>query len=113
MKLSSITIAVTQMDRMIAFYNAVFSANLAPQGPFYSGQLGEFGLLLCPNEFAGVEAKQNRQQFRFIVDDLDAVLKNGLGAGGEQIDAVQEANNQRIGSLRDPDGNSIEFCQAI
>lgn len=113
MKLTGITIAITNMDSMVAFYNAVFNAQLTPQGPFYSGKLADFDLLMCPNQFAGVEAKQNRQQFKFMVDDVQAIIDSGVRAGGQQIDTVQEANNLRVGSLRDPDGNSIEFYQPV
>ena len=106
---------------MIRFYNAVFEADLTPFTPapfrendaivFYRGHLAGINLLLCPNEVAGVEAHTNRQQFNFAVADVFEVMRIALQSGGSQIDGPQIVEGVITASVRDPDGNSIEFIQ--
>ncbi len=116
MKIDRITIAVTHMKEVVEFYNAVFDSELKPiaglEG-FYSGKLGGFDMLLCPNEIAGVVAEQNRHQFRFVVGDLDAVLSKGRAMGGILIDDAQANGTSKSQGMRDPDGNSMEFIQYL
>lgn len=111
-----ITVAVTHMEKMVAFYNAVFAAELTPFEPFegvtmYRGQLAGINLLFCPNQVAQVQAQQNRQQFNFWVDDVFKVMQVALKAGGTQLDAPKIVESIITGSVYDPDGNSIEFVQ--
>ncbi len=106
---------------MIRFYNAVFEANLTPFTPapfsdddemiFYRGHLAGINLLFCPNDIAGIEADTNRQQFNFAVKDVVQVMRTALQSGGVQIDAPQIVEGVITASVRDPDGNSIEFVQ--
>jgi catechol 2,3-dioxygenase-like lactoylglutathione lyase family enzyme len=108
MQITRITIAVTHIEDMVAFYNEVCHAHLVPQLPFYRGELAGIDLLFCPNEIAGVDAKQNRQQFRFEVDDIHTVLEAVRQNGGEILNEGIE-NGVRLVGVRDPDGNTIEF----
>lgn len=109
---------------MTRFYNVVFEANLTPFVPapfrenadtddvtFYRGHLVGINLLFCPNAVAGIEARTNRQQFNFAVDDVVRVMRIALQSGGTQIDAPQLVDDVLTASVRDPDGNSIEFIQ--
>jgi len=116
MELNGLTIAVTNMDKMVLFYNAVFDANLKPtvnigDSQFYGGTLAGMQLILCPNDIAGVVAEQNRQQFRFQVDNLDTVMKSGQANHGTVINPIDEYKGAKVASLADPDGNTIEFVQ--
>lgn len=116
MELNGLTIAVTNMEQMVKFYNAVFSANLKPtvnigDNQFYGGTLAGVQLTLCPNEIAGVVAEQNRQQFRFQVDDIETVMANGKANHGTEINPIDEYKGAKVASLADPDGNTIEFVQ--
>lgn len=118
MKLDGLTIAVTDMKHMVAFYNAVFDANLEPtvnigDKQFYGGQMLGMQLIFCPNAIAQVVAEQNRQQFRFHVDDIEAVMKNGLANHGTEINAINEYKGAKVASLADPDGNTIEFVELV
>ena len=119
-RIHRITMAVSDMQKMVQFYNAVFASNLTPFTPalfeeqgavFYRGSLAGVNLLMCPNEIAGVEAVTNRQQFNFAVDDVFAVMRIALTSGGEQIDGPRIVEGVITASVRDPDGNSIEFIQ--
>ena len=117
-QLTGVTIAARRMKPMVAFYNAVFAADLQPSfrigtEQFYRGKLGDLELALCPNAIAGVEAQQNRQQFRFQVDDIAAVMTAGMAAGGSEINPIDEFEGAKVASLADPDGNTIEFVQII
>ncbi len=101
-KIDKVTIAVKNMDAMAAFYTKALGAELKKIGPTVTGRLGDVKLLLCPREIAGVTAEQNTIQLRFVVRDLAKTMTAALDAGGEKIDDV---------SVRDPDGNSIEFAE--
>jgi predicted enzyme related to lactoylglutathione lyase len=116
-RISNITIAATRIDTMAAFYNAVLETNFQPIELFpgttaYHGILAGIPVLLCPNSVAQVDAKQNRQQFDFLVDDVQATLDTALAHGGTTLQPVQEHNNTIIASVYDPDGNSMVFSQA-
>ena len=118
MKLDGLTIAVTDMKRMVAFYNAVFACNLEPtvnigDQQFYGGQILDMSLTFCPNGIAGVVAQQNRQQFRFRVDDIADVMAKGLANHGAEINEINEYKGAKVGSLADPDGNTIEFVELV
>jgi predicted enzyme related to lactoylglutathione lyase len=110
MKVTGVTIAVTDMPLMVAFYDAVFEAKLQPLDAYsmtlYQGKLADLDLLLCPNEIASVEAKQNRQQLRVAVASLAEVEARVKDAGGHIINQQDMAFG-----VRDPDGNTLEFVQ--
>lgn len=118
MRLVGLTIAAIHMEGMVRFYNAVFGAGLKPTvhigaEQFYGGAIGGMELTLCPNAIAGVVAEQNRQQFRFEVDDIEAVVEKGLANHGSEINPIDEYKGAKVASLADPDGNTIEFVQLL
>lgn len=118
MKLVGLTIAANNMQEMVRFYNAVFDARLKPTvhigaDDFYGGAIAGIDLALCPNRIAGVIAEQNRQQFRFDVSDIEAVMAAGLANHGSEINPIDEYKGAKVASLADPDGNTIEFVQRI
>ena len=77
----------------------------------YQGKIGNLSLLLCPNEIARADARQNRHQLRFTVADAGATLRMALNAGATLLNDVADHGGDKIASIRDPDGNSIEFIQ--
>ena len=118
MRLVGITIAAVRIEQMVAFYNAVFGARLQPtvhigDAQFYGGAINGIELTLCPNAIAGVVAEQNRQQFRFAVEDLDALMQRGLANHGREINPIDEYKGAKVASLADPDGNTIEFVELL
>ena len=118
MRLTGLTIAAVNMRKMVKFYNAVFYAQLKRTvhiGPeqFYGGKIGDIELTLCPNAIAGVVAEQNRQQFRFEVDDIESVMESGLANHGREINPIDEYKGAKVASLADPDGNTIEFVEIV
>ncbi len=118
MQMVGLTIAATNMKEMVRFYNAVFSAGLKPTvhigaEQFYAGELGGMKLTFCPNSIAGVIAEQNRQQFRFQVADIKAVMAQGLANHGSEINPIEEYKGAKVASLADPDGNTVEFVELV
>ena len=118
MKMTGLTIAAVNMKKMVRFYNAVFTAELKATvhiGPeqFYGGKIGAIELTLCPNAIAGVIAEQNRQQFRFQVEDIEAIMEQGLANHGSEINPIDEYKGAKVASLADPDGNTIEFVELV
>jgi catechol 2,3-dioxygenase-like lactoylglutathione lyase family enzyme len=111
-----ITLATTNMPAMKKFYDAVFGASLQAQEMFgttlYQGTLGGISLLLCPNEIARAKAEQNRHQLRFTVKDIAATMRLALASGATLLNEISDHDGAKIASVRDPDGNSIEFLQA-
>jgi predicted enzyme related to lactoylglutathione lyase len=112
MQLLRVTIAVNQMQPMVTFYNRVLEANLSPfeaaGATFYRGSISGLEILLCPNEIARVDAKQNRKQLTFVVPDLRKILETVESAGGH---VVNQSDDGTICGVSDPDGNTLEFIQ--
>jgi len=110
-----ITLATSNMMAMVKFYDTVFATNLQAMSMFdtmlYQGKIGNVSLLLCPNEIARADAKQNRHQLRFTVADVSETMRLALKTGATLLNDASEQNGEKIGSVRDPDGNSIEFSQ--
>jgi len=114
-KIEKITVAVTHMTQMHAFYTAVFKCELKAIQNYgttlYAGAIGDIDILLCPNEIAGVKAEQNRQQFDFIVTNLDLVIRDAKTSGGKLQEDVHVSEKQKTVTIIDPDGNTIVFIQ--
>jgi len=118
MQMVGLTVAASNMQEMVKFYNAVFNARLKAtvhigEEQFYAGRLCGMKLTFCPNTIAGVVAEQNRQQFRFQVADIEAVMAKGLANHGGEINPIEEYKGAKVASLADPDGNTIEFVEIL
>ena len=118
--LNRVTLATKNMAAMVQFYNKVFGAELVPvpqdganTAAFHQGNLAGIDLVLCSNETARVKATQNRQQLRFLVADLEATMQLVKSAGGKIIGKVNERHDEKVATVHDPDGNSLEFTQSI
>jgi len=113
-QLAQMTLATVRTAEMVKFYNTLFGTAFqtirAYGGTLYHGTLAGIPLILCPNEIAGVEAKQSRHQLTLRVPDLLGLLQIVETAGGGIETAPAEAVVGAI--LRDPDGNTIEVTQA-
>ncbi len=110
--LVKITLAATNVSEMVAFYNAVLNAGLVAletMPDFYRGRLGSVTLIVCPNEVAGVDATQNRQQLCFAIDGLTSRVEAGLQNGGK---LMSTNSNETHYYLIDPDGNTLELMEA-
>ena len=109
-EISGITLAVTNMQDMVKFYSKVFGLNFTAtdigDARLYSADWQGRRLLFCPAEIAKNTAKQNRHQFEFYVQDLDAIKKKIETSGGTIFDSTGNAI-----SVYDPDMNSMVFTR--
>ena len=116
-KISRITIAATDIEKMVEFYNSVFGARLegfeAMGSKFYSGSIAGIYTMMCPNSIAGVSAEQNRHQFDYITDDIDEVVNNALGSHGSLKENISVSEKEKFVTIIDPDGNTLNFIQKL
>lgn len=116
LRVGRIVLAATDMPAMAAFYNEVLEAGLQPFSAYgttlYRGALAGIPFTLCPNEIAGVDARQSRHQFRFAVPDLDAAAQRAVAAGGMLQGEPWEGSGTRVIAIADPDGNTMELESA-
>lgn len=115
MHLHRITIAVNNMETMVQFYNHVLAANLTQAGSplFYTGTLAGFKLFFCSNAIPQIKADKNRQQFHFIVDNLEAALPLVRQNNGQVMDDASEEDGMKAIGIIDPDGNTIVLLQHV
>lgn len=116
-KISKMTLCANNVTAIVGFYNAVLEAHFIPVSDdpagFHKGQIADIPTLLCPNSIAQVDAKQNRQQFDFVVDDLENTVQAALEHGGTIIQAIEKQGSVDVASVYDPDGNSLVFIQQM
>ena len=117
MKLTKITIAPVETEKMVRFYDAVFNTQLRPfeamGTTLYNGQLAGVPLLFCPNDILDIKAEKNRQQLSFSVENFDSFVQTALENGGELLGDIQEGPQGKVCGITDPDGNSIEIVENI
>lgn len=116
-ELSSITMVTEDMTAMLRFYNKVFAADFQPSEILaghqtYVGKLAGLRTIFCPNALVGIEAKRNRHQFHYIVDDVQGIMAIALANGGSILQEQQVINGKELAAVYDPDQNSIVFTQA-
>lgn len=115
--LKGMTVAVVRMSEMVDFYQSVFKAEFQPVDAhgamMFRGRVAGLDLLLCPQEVAGVRAEQGRFQLKFQVHDIHRTIDLALTNGGSLLNAPVDNDGTKAAAVRDPDGNSIEFEQAI
>lgn len=113
--IDKITIAVTDVEKALAFYAAVFGIKFKTfnieGNVLCSGLLGTINIVLCPKSFAGIKASENTIQLRFVVNDIKQAIETGKKYSGEIINEIFQEDNEYYAALRDPDGNSLELIQ--
>lgn len=115
-ELGSLTLVAENMSAMLRFYNTVFDANFQPSEILaghqtYRGTIAGIRTVLCPNALVQIEAKRNRHQLHFVVDDIHAVMAEALANGGKVLDEIKEVHGKLMASVYDPDANSMVFIQ--
>ena len=115
MHLVRIALATTRMAATRHFYNQLFDAKLeavnTPEGTFYQGEIGQLLFTLVPNDVAKVEARQNRHQMTFWVEDIEKTLHAAIQAGGVKMQQSLETSSGKLLAILDPDGNTLEFIE--
>lgn len=114
-QIEGLTLAVTRMEEMLAFYKAVFNLEFDAQEmqsfTLYKTQWAGYSLLFCPASLAQNTATQNRHQFDLIVSDLDAVINAAKANHGELMQAPVQMDGVKSAGIYDPDRNSMVFKQ--
>lgn len=114
-KLQGITIASTNIESMVGFYENVFGVIFTEQDMFgaklYSGNWLGISLLLCPAEIAQNTATQNRHQLDILIPDFDEVISKVLKFGGSLMNDISEENGIRKAGVYDPDNNSMVLIE--
>ena len=115
--LGSMSIATTNMQAMVKFYETVFKTHLSPQKMgryfFYTGQVGNINVTLTPNELKGVQADHNRYHLSFVVPNLEEHLMLAKNSGGMQTQEIDLESDEKYCEILDPDGNPIELVEIL
>ncbi len=113
--IGKVTMAITHMEAMVRFYESVFDTRFesfeAMGERFYQGRLFGCVVLFCPNRIAGVVADQNRHQFDLLTDQIDAVVRRAVDAGGTARDETGPNGGVKTVRITDPDGNTMVVIQ--
>jgi len=113
--IQGITIAITNMKQMLAFYSNVFDIQFEEREMYgsklYSGIWGGLNLLFCPAEIAQNTATQNRHQFDITVSDVQKTIELVLKYKGNTMGEISEDKTTLSIGVYDPDKNSIIFKQ--
>ena len=110
MKVVRVTLAVDELDLMVALYNEAFQCGLEPisGSPLFLGSFAGVEFQLCPNSLAGVVADQNRHQLRLAVEDPEGLAKSVTSARGAIVNRSGSGDRNVIG-VTDPEGNTMEL----
>jgi predicted enzyme related to lactoylglutathione lyase len=111
-------IVSNDLDRLFAFYTALLGATevmrFPEEGPvFYVGlALGDSELGLSSD--ADVQpGSPGRMLLSIEVPDVDALLPDVPGLGGETSGANDMPWGQRVAHIKDPDGNVVNLTQQL
>ena len=114
-KLEGMTIAITNMESMLAFYAEVFGIAFKERNMFnsilYAGKWGDLDILFCPAALAQNTAIQNRHQFDIVVTDLQKMITLAKKYGGTLMGEISENEQMYSVGLYDPDNNSMVLKQ--
>ncbi|WP_420317964.1 VOC family protein [Ekhidna sp.] len=116
-KIIGMTIAVTDMHKMVAFYSKVFHLVFEEiemyESKLSKTQIDAIELLFCPAEIARNTAKQNRHQLEFEVEDLDHTISLvKMNDGTVMGEPSKDSYFVQVG-IKDPDNNSIVIKQVL
>ena len=112
-------IVTNDLDRLLAFYTRLLGAKevmrFPEDGPvFYVGlSLGDSELGLSSD--ADVQpGSPGRMLLSIEVPDVDALLPNVSGLGGESTSGANDMPwGQRVAHIKDPDGNVVNLTQTL
>ena len=115
-RISAVTLACADMDRSVAFYEALGFRVLAggrgtPFTTFDGGQGGFVNLQLVPG---GRDAADVWGRVIFWVADVDAMHERVLGAGlRPEMPPADAPWGERYFHVRDPDGHELSFARRL
>ncbi len=111
--LTTVAIRVHHMAKMVTFYEEAFDAQFREVDTSgLRSQFGEVGgitLKLVPLRRSADFEGYPSHQLGFEVDDVEAVIAIAIRHGGRQEGSISRDGNRIHGSVRDPDGNTLEI----
>ena len=109
--ITGMTIAVTNMEAMLAFYTNVFDIDFTPSDMYntklYAGYWAGFNVLFCPAHIAQIFAAQNRHQLEIQVSNIEQAVQLAIQHGGAKMGEVFENEVSKSIGIYDPDRNTI------
>ena len=103
------------MEKMLDFYRGLFDLEFEEISKYdialYQAEFGGLKMLMCPAEIANNNASQNRHQFDFVVEHLDAYKENIPVYGGTLMGDIVEYDDSYALGFKDPDDNSMVLIQ--
>lgn len=115
-QIPGLTVAVTNMEEMVSFYENVFDMEFQAISKYnstlYEGNWGGFDMLFCPAEIAQNTATQNRHQFNVSVKHLQDFVHRVKEHGGTLMSDITEQDGLLSVGIYDPDGNSLVVNQS-
>ncbi|WP_135667615.1 VOC family protein [Halorhabdus rudnickae] len=122
MDLAHVALWVSDLDRSLAFYNALgfertwsFTAD-GVENVYVAADAGELQLRHDPDRTTPIApSRADTDHVAFVVEDVDAVLERAREAGGSVVAEphVVEAADAYAGFLEDPDGHTLEFLSPL
>jgi predicted enzyme related to lactoylglutathione lyase len=112
-KIEGLTLAITNMEKMLSFYSKVFNMQFTEKEMYdsklYASTWGGLELLFCPAHIAGNKATQNRHQFDIVINNIQKIIATAKQHGGKTMDELVEDKYCKSIGVFDPDNNSIIF----
>ena len=114
-QITGLTLAVTNMQQMLEFYEGVFQIRFTMQEmqghQLYKTKWLGMDLLFCPAELANNTATQNRHQFDIATENIIATVELVQAHHGIMMhDIIQQGDTKTV-SVYDPDHNSMVFTE--
>jgi DNA-binding transcriptional MerR regulator len=120
-RIVEINLGVTDVEEARRFYESAFEVEFTEDrhGDDFVHLLAAFGswpsdefFLLNINDAKNDPFRAGRADFGFLVDDLDAVHRRAVAAGGTEISSPCEVSGMpRSSTIADPSGNLINLYQ--
>ncbi|WP_425392647.1 VOC family protein [Ekhidna sp.] len=115
--ITGMTIAVTEMDKMVTFYSQVLQLTFEELEMYgsklFKTRIGQIEVLFCPAEIAQNTAKQNRHQLDFEISNLNETISTVEKYHGSIMgEPTQDSNHIQVG-IKDPDNNSLVIKQRL
>ncbi len=114
-RLASATIWSEDLNNLLPFYRDMLGLKVAMQGErfvAFGESEGEPMLGLgSHSEVRGHASDPHRHMVAFESDDIDGDYRRLSSAGVEFIERPTEYDGMRIATLKDPEGNLVQFFQ--
>ena len=114
-RISAVTLAIADMGRAVAFYEALGFAVLSggPTEPFTTFRAGD-GYLNLQLDEGHVPLDRVWGRIVLWVDDVDRMYGRAIAAGLTPVTAPADAPwGERYFHLRDPDGHELSFARPL